>query len=471
MPRKQAPRKGRKPAYWWNESISAECLKARMIAQRTKTRENANECRELYKAAKLALNREIKASKRACFNELCREADTNLWGSVYRIMMKKIRGPSMPQESCPEKLAVIVSGLFPQHEAVTWPTTPYEQEDEELPVTTEEIVSAVSKFKTNKAPGPDGIPNVVLKAIAQLNPEMLRSTMQKCMEEGRFPDRWKRQKLVLLPKPGKPPGDPSSFRPICLLDTLGKLLEVIIQNRLKIYTEGENGLSTRQFGFREGKSTVDAALMVTGKARKALEKKRRGDRFCGLITLDVKNAFNTANWIAIAEAMHRMRIPNYLCRMLKSYFENRVLVYSTEEGDKEYQVTAGVPQGSVLGPTLWNAMYNGVLEMQLPRGVEIVGFADDIILVATGKSRQEVDMLATEAFLAVENWMKAAKLQITPEKTEFVLVSNQRRLEEGLLAIGGHTIASKRHLRYLGVMLDDRLNYNDHIARSVKRQQ
>ena len=80
MPRKQAPRNGRKPAYWWNEDISAkrtECVKARRIAQRTRRRENANEYRE------------IKAGKRACFKELCREADTNLWGSAYRIMIKK----------------------------------------------------------------------------------------------------------------------------------------------------------------------------------------------------------------------------------------------------------------------------------------------------------------------------------------------------------------------------------------------
>ena len=111
-------------------------------------------------------------------------------------------------------------------------------------------------------------------------------------------------------------------------------------------------------------------------------------------------------------------------------------------------------------------MYNGVLEMQLPRGVEIVGFADDIILVATGESRQEVEMLATEAFLAVENWMKAAKLQIAPEKTEFLLVSNQRRLEEALLAIGGQTITSKRHLRWTTASTTIIIS-----TRSAKRQQ
>ena len=83
-----------------------------------------------------------------------------------------------------------------------------------------------------KAPGPDGIPNVAMKTSVLEFLDMFRTMLQKCLEEGHFPDRWKVQKLVLLPKPEKPPGDPSSYRPICLLDTLAKLLERIILNRL-----------------------------------------------------------------------------------------------------------------------------------------------------------------------------------------------------------------------------------------------
>ena len=314
-----------------------------------------------------------------------------------------------------------------------------------------------------KASGPDGIPNVALKTAVLEFPDMFRTVLQKCLEEGHFPDRWKVQKLVLLPKPGKPPGDPSSYRPICLLDTLGKLLERIILNRLTQCTENESGLSEKQFGFRKGLSTVDAIREVVQSAEKASKQKRRGNRFCAIVTIDVKNAFNSVSWEAITAALHRMRVPDYLCRILKSYFQSRVLVYDTELGQKSTRVTVGVPQGSILGPTLWNAMYNGVLTLKLPKGVGIVGFADDIVLTISGETKEEVEMLTAEAIDTVETWMTGAKLQLAHHKKEMVLVSNCKAVQRADFTVSGHAIDSMRALKHLGVMIDDRLNFNSHV--------
>lgn len=465
MPRKSEPKISRRPAYWWNEEISslrAKCLKARRHMQRAKD-ENTRLLRrvELNKA-KHDLNSSIKASKRKCHRELCKEADENPWGNAYRVTTKKLRGPSIPTETCPEKLEVIVKGLFPQHEPTTWPQQGHDDVTMS-PVSTEELLAAAKKMKTNKAPGPNGIPNIALKTAVQAYPEMVSATMQKCLDEGHFPDIWKRQKLVLLPKPGKPPGDPSSNRPICLLDFEGKLLETIILNRLREYAEGSDGLSDRQFGFRKGKSTVNAIQEVVERADQARTKKRQGNRFCGITALDVKNAFNSASWEAIAKALQGIGVPRSLNKILGSYFENRLLLYDTEDGRKEYKVTAGVPQGSILGPTLWNIMYNGVLKLDLPRGVEIIGFADDIVITTVGESTAEVETLTSEAVEAVGRWLDTAKLQLAHHKTEVMLVSNCKIPVPALITAGEHEIRSKRQLKYLGVMLDDRLNFNKHV--------
>jgi len=68
--------------------------------------------------------------------------------------------------------------------------------------------------------------------------------------------------------------------------------------------------------------------------------------------LDVKNAFNSANWNIVLQALHRMRISDYLTDLVADYFKDRVLTYSSDVGEHEFQVTGGVPQGSVLGPIL-----------------------------------------------------------------------------------------------------------------------
>lgn len=148
-------------------------------------------------------------------------------------------------------------------------------------------------------------------------------------------------------------------------------------NRLTKCVESERGLFTLQLGFRKGKSTVNAIRTVV---EKASLQKQRGDRFCVVVTIAGKNAFNSASWEAIVAALLNMRVPGYLYRIPKNYFHNRVLVYEPNTGKRAFRVPACVSQGPILGPTHWNAMYNGVLTPKLSASVIIVRFADHVEL-------------------------------------------------------------------------------------------
>lgn len=101
---------------------------------------------------------------------------------------------------------------------------------------------------------------MVIATDNKVNPDVYKGTLQKCLEVSNFPECWKKQKLVLLPKLRNPPGDLLSFRPICMLNTLGILLEIVSLNRLIEVTESENELSNKQFGFRKGRITIDVML-------------------------------------------------------------------------------------------------------------------------------------------------------------------------------------------------------------------
>jgi Reverse transcriptase (RNA-dependent DNA polymerase)/Endonuclease-reverse transcriptase len=469
MPRRFTPRKGKKPAYWWNDEIAslrAKCLKTRRQAQRARTDSERAILKVKHKEAKAELRHSIAASKKHCFQRLCEEVNKDPWGDAYRMVMAKLKGPRTIREMCPVRLKAIVEGLFPTHNPFEWPAFTQNRErqavdDNELSV--DELLEATKSLKLNKAPGPDGIPNVAVMVAVKARPKVFLDVMQKCLDEGRYPSCWKQQKVVLIPKHGRALNDPSSYRPICLLDTLGKLFEKIILQRLTKFAEGENGLSKNQFGFRKGKSTLEAILTVTKRALIARNKKKGGNRFCGIITLDVRNAFNSVSWSAIAGALDRLDLPEKLFTIIGSYFSDRVITYETEVGVKRRKVSAGVPQGGNLSTVLWNLMYDGVLRLDLPEGVEIVGFADDLVLTVMGDSKEQVEVRATRAIGTVVHWMTVRQLKVAHAKTEMVLVSNCKQIGTAQLELEGCPILSKRQVKYLGVMIDDRLNFNSHI--------
>ena len=81
-------------------------------------------------------------------------------------------------------------------------------------------------------------------------------------------------------------------------------------------------------------------------------------KYYQLVTLDVRNAFNSTRWKNICQALDKLDVPAYLKNMIKSFLANQLLVYDTDAGPKEYQITGGVLQRSVLESPLWNSTYD-----------------------------------------------------------------------------------------------------------------
>ena len=127
--------------------------------------------------------------------------------------------------------------------------------------------------------------------------------------------------------------------------------------RVEAAIQHVSGLSDNQFGFRKGRSTIDAFDRVVSVADNAVCGSRCTKRMCAIIGLDVRNAFNTARWDKIMLALEDL------------------------SGTHSYKITGVLPQGSVLGSPIWNILYDGLLRQPLPHGVSIVAYADDIALI------------------------------------------------------------------------------------------
>ncbi|XP_062541271.1 uncharacterized protein LOC134209291 [Armigeres subalbatus] len=107
-------------------------------------------------------------------------------------------------------------------------------------------------------------------------------------------------------------------------------------------------------------------------------------------------------------------------------------------------------------------MYDGLLQLTLSRGVKIVGFEDDVALMVFRETIEEVEVRATQAIEIIENWMCGKKLPLVHHKTEVMMISNRKAVQHSTITVGEVTIDSKREVN-LGVMIDDRLNFNTHV--------
>ncbi|XP_046868598.1 uncharacterized protein LOC124461052 [Drosophila willistoni] len=264
---------------------------------------------------------------------------------------------------------------------------------------------------------------------------------------------WKVQKLVLLPNPGQSPDIASSYRPICLIDTVGKVLEGLINTRLNDLISRSNGLSENQFGFRKARSTIDAISKVVNIAANAIEGSRwkaGSKKYCLVVTIDVKNAFNTADWGCILGSVCRLEAPVYLQAIIRSYFDGRVLRFNTDEGCDSHHISAGVPQGSVLGPLLWNIMYDGILRTPLPQRCETIGYADDVALVIVAKDLATTEAFASCAIEKITNWLHSVGLSLAVLKTEAVLISSTKTVEVARILEERSAIAllAPNHVKY-----------------------
>lgn len=278
---------------------------------------------------------------------------------------------------------------------------------------------------------------------------------------------------MLLHKEGKRETLPSSYRPIChlcLLDELGKMLERVISNRIQqhLASAGPN-LHGHQFGFRGGLSTVDAMRGVREFSRGEMD---RG-RAVLAVSLDITNTFNTLPWEHIRGALMQHDVSLYLQRILRSYLSGRSLRYGDRSGMQHTRsVRRRVPQGSVLGPLLWNLGFDRVLaDVALPPHCATICYADDTLVLAAGSDWSRARSRADEALARVINAIRSLDLRVAPLKTEAVFLHNGKMgaPPDSHVMVDGARVQVGKHIKYLGLTIDERWSFVPHFIKLAPR--
>lgn len=323
-----------------------------------------------------------------------------------------------------------------------------------------EIDDAMKTLKTGKAAGIDDIRNEQILHFGPKAKDWLLALFNECLKTRQIPKEWRKSKIIALPKPGKPLDDPKSFRPISLLCCLYKLFERILLNRLTPNIDDQ--LISEQAGFRPGKSCTAQVLNLTEYIEKGFE----GRKTTGVVFVDLSSAYDTVNHRLLLSKVYNFTKDFQLTKIIGCLLSNRR--YHVVLGDKRSRwrnQKNGLPQGSVLAPTLFNIYTND--QPAVPETRRFL-YADDIAIAAQDTDFHRVEQTLSTALNNLSTYYRANSLRPNPGKTVSCAFHLRNKEANRKLRVmwNQEQIKFSKNPTYLGVTLDRTLSFKEHINKT-----
>ncbi|KAF4233525.1 hypothetical protein CNMCM6805_009182 [Aspergillus fumigatiaffinis] len=290
------------------------------------------------------------------------------------------------------------------------------------------------------------------------------------MALGYYPDQWKRARIVVLRKPGKPDYTvPEAYRPISLLNTLEKILEAVMARRLSFWAENHKLLPDTQFGGRPGRNTEQALLVLAN----AIDRAWQRSKVVTLIAIDLKGAFNGVKTVSLNARLEAKGIPATARKWINSFMENRYANITFDDFHTEVSPleNAGLAQGSPLSPILFGFFNSDLVDQPVDYHGGSSAFIDDYLRWRAGPSAEDnIKKIQEEVIPRIEAWARRTGSSFAAEKTELIHLTRTKK-EQGIgqITINGRTIKPANTAMLLGVIFDKELRWKEHVQQAVKR--
>ena len=321
---------------------------------------------------------------------------------------------------------------------------------------------AIRCLKTGKAAGADGIYPEMLTHLGKRAISWLAKAMTDIINKSSYPKQWKQTHTVTILKPGKPSSEPGSYRPISLLCCTYKLLERVILTRITPILDPH--IPIEQAGFRQGRSTTEQTLALTSYIEAGFEKNKK----TGVIFIDLSAAYDTVWRDGLMLKMARKIKCRKMLKLLSAMTGTRQLrVHMGADVSNTMKLKNGVPQGSVLAPTLFNTY---IADMPNTKAHKF-GYADDWALAYQSERWEHLEETLGDDGNAIKDYFDRWYLEINMTKTvatAFHLDNHQARRALSV-NIAGQPLPSDEFPKYLGVTLDRSLTYKRHIETTSQK--
>ncbi|XP_076392697.1 uncharacterized protein LOC143265297 [Megachile rotundata] len=309
------------------------------------------------------------------------------------------------------------------------------------PISISELKEVLKTIK-NSSPGPDNIPNKLIKNLPEIGIQTLLFIYNIIWENNIFPKKWNEAIVIPVPKPGKDLTKANSYRPIALTCNLCKILEKIINARLKWFLEHNKLISSNQFGFRAGHSTTSHLVSLETHIREAFANNQHA-----LVSLDIEKAYDMVWRHQILNNLKEIAVTGNMWHFVKNFINNRTIqVRYNGTLSQKTEIENGVPQGSILSVTLFLLAINDVGKISRMPVITSI-FADDITILCKGSLLIPANI--------------SSKWPSTNSMNGQIKMHHESRTPT--LKLGTNILKFVTCTKILGVLFDSKLTWKNHI--------